>query len=201
MKVSDTADVLTTIAGLHRSSVGKADVASWHPIIGHLDYDDALEAVRRHYTRSREWIMPADVIAEVKRIREERIDRANKTTPPPVDPDQAAAYRQALTAQIAHLANRRDIRHALAGPTPPARRRPTEPGDPDAPHRVAALAHPCPHCRAVPGRGCVIGGTQQPFRKGGHPSVHDSRLDVAYAAAAAGTPAPPDPDDQHAEAS
>lgn len=72
MKISDTVDVLTKIAAFDRRTLGDADVAAWHDVIGDLEREDAMEAVRRHYLSSREWIMPADVrrlAAEVARPR------------------------------------------------------------------------------------------------------------------------------------
>lgn len=72
MKISDTVDVLTKIAAFDRRTLGDADVAAWHDVIGDLEREDAMEAVRRHYLSSRDWIMPVDVrrlAAEVAKPR------------------------------------------------------------------------------------------------------------------------------------
>jgi hypothetical protein len=49
-----------------------ADGMAWHHVIGDLDFDDAMEAVRRHYQAQTDRMMPAHVRQGVKAIREER---------------------------------------------------------------------------------------------------------------------------------
>lgn len=72
MTPEDIVDVLTKAAAFDQRTVGEADVLAWHEVLHRLDLADALAAVSRHYTESRERIMPADVVRLVRAIREER---------------------------------------------------------------------------------------------------------------------------------
>lgn len=100
MNRSDTNKVLAKMAAYDRRTVGIADVAAWHEIIGDLDYDDCLTAVRDHYTESREWCMPADVAERVKAIRRDRLAAAGSLIPNETGDDvaEAKALRDAVGA-------------------------------------------------------------------------------------------------------
>lgn len=49
---------------------------AWHLILGDQQFTDAVQAVRK-VARAQTWIAPADLIAAIRRIRAERIERAN----------------------------------------------------------------------------------------------------------------------------
>jgi hypothetical protein len=72
MTPGDVARLLAACAMYDFRSVEAADAAAWHHVIGDLDYDDAMESVRRHYQSSTDRMMPAHVRHGVKAIREER---------------------------------------------------------------------------------------------------------------------------------
>lgn len=72
MTPGDTARLLAACAMYDFRAVETADAAAWHHVIGDVDYDDAMEAVRRHYQSSTDRMMPAHVRQGVKAIREER---------------------------------------------------------------------------------------------------------------------------------
>lgn len=72
MTPADIARLLAACAAYDRRTVGEMDIIAWHKAIGALDYADSLEAVARHYANSRDWIMPADVAAGVRAIRNDR---------------------------------------------------------------------------------------------------------------------------------
>lgn len=95
MTPADSTRVLALIQTFDNRKVDLLTSASWHSLIGHLDFDDACEAVRRYFTCSREWLMPTDIIAGVKRIRADRLERTPDAVPD-ADPDDPAAYQQAL---------------------------------------------------------------------------------------------------------
>jgi len=69
---AEVARVLAKASAFDQRTIGETDVAAWHEILGRLDYADALGAVTRHYTETRERIMPADVIRHARSIREDR---------------------------------------------------------------------------------------------------------------------------------
>ena len=61
MTPADIARLLAACAAYDRRTVGEMDIIAWHKAIGALDYAD-----------SRDWIMPADVAAGVRAIRNDR---------------------------------------------------------------------------------------------------------------------------------
>lgn len=61
MTKAETAKLLTLIAAFDRRTLGEADVEAWHLILGDLDPTDCADAVKAHFTTSREWLMPTDV--------------------------------------------------------------------------------------------------------------------------------------------
>jgi hypothetical protein len=74
-------DVLAKAAAFDNRKVGEVDVLAWHEVIGRYDVSDALAAVTRHYTETRDRLMPADLMRHMKTIREER-SRAQKAAAP-----------------------------------------------------------------------------------------------------------------------
>ena len=63
MNLADTARVLTKISAYDRRTIGEADVAAWHEVLGDLEAGDCLAAVAAYYTTETRWLMPADVRA------------------------------------------------------------------------------------------------------------------------------------------
>lgn len=72
MTPGDVARLLGTCALYDYRETSKHDAVAWHAVIGDLDFEEAAEAVRRHYRDSVERIMPAHVRRIVREIREER---------------------------------------------------------------------------------------------------------------------------------
>lgn len=68
----DTARVLAKIAAFDQRTVGAADIAAWHEVIGHLDIGDCLNAVALHYREQSTRAMPADVRRLALAIRDTR---------------------------------------------------------------------------------------------------------------------------------
>ncbi|WP_169165134.1 hypothetical protein [Cellulomonas taurus] len=101
--IQQTAQLLALVQIGDNRRVDRATVSAWHDLVCELPIDDALEAVRAHRRETTDYLMPAHVIAGVKRIRGARLAAA----PPPlpdVDPDDVAAYqarRHQMLAQIA----------------------------------------------------------------------------------------------------
>jgi hypothetical protein len=94
MSLADVARVLAVAQSYDNRKVDEVVVESWHRVLGHLEYDDALTAVHRHYATSRDWMMPIDVIDGSKLIRRERLEAVEKYTPD-ADPDDIPAYLEA----------------------------------------------------------------------------------------------------------
>lgn len=115
MNPGEVARLLAACAMYDFRTVEKPDVAAWAHVIGDLDYDDAMEAVRRHYQAQTDRMMPAHVRQGVKTIREER-RRAEKSAarelPSVFEEDMnrqvrmekgAAQVREVLAELTAHL--------------------------------------------------------------------------------------------------
>lgn len=68
----ETAQILTLISQYNGMPVDKARALAWHDMIGELDYDDAVEAVKAHFRISTDWLQPGHLIAGVKAIIAER---------------------------------------------------------------------------------------------------------------------------------
>lgn len=108
MNESDAAVVLSLCATFDRRTVGRADATAWARVLEDVSVEDACAAVDDWYSTRRDWIMPADVIAGAKRIRDRRI---------------GAQRRAALDAEIAaenpgEIANRERPLLALMSGSP-----------------------------------------------------------------------------------
>lgn len=81
MTPSEAAQVLATAAAFDRREVSELDAEAWHATfaaahLGDLSLVDAKAAVVAHYAKTRQWLMPSDVIDFCKRVRRERIRAA-----------------------------------------------------------------------------------------------------------------------------
>lgn len=66
----------------------------WAKILADIRFVDAEEAIVRIVARS-PWCAPAEIIAEVKKMRAKRISEFGPITPPAdLDPDDTTAYRE-----------------------------------------------------------------------------------------------------------
>lgn len=104
-----TAKAVLAKASLFDQTLATPDLAiavAWAEALGNIDQDDALDAVTSHYTTQTRRIMPADVIAGVKRIRGERLRLlpSSELEPADADPSDVVGYLDAV----------RDRRRALA---------------------------------------------------------------------------------------
>lgn len=97
MTKTETARLLAVISAFDRRTVGEAEVEAWYLVVGDLTGEDCAHAVREHYARTTDWLMPAHVRAGVRRMRAERLDRELEPVPD-ADPDDVSAYLTALRA-------------------------------------------------------------------------------------------------------
>jgi hypothetical protein len=136
MTPGEAARLLAACAMYDFRSVEKPDGLAWHHVIGDLDFEDAMEAVRRHYADSTDRMMPAHVRAGVKAIRDERRrtePSEARALPSPFEHDLdremrakrgAASVREVLAQITDHLADKSDrdlpaideLRAITAGP-------------------------------------------------------------------------------------
>lgn len=74
MTPADTAEVLNAIAHFDGRTITPPVVAAWHAVIGEYDRADALRAVLNHQRTSTERMMPAHLVREIVRVRNDRAD-------------------------------------------------------------------------------------------------------------------------------
>lgn len=121
MTPAQTAALLAMCAAYDQRTIGQADVAAWHAALDGIHPDDARAAVVAHYRRSRERIMPADVVAAARRARADRL-AAGPEPVPDADPSDPAAYIAALRGGRARAADPTTRPRPLAALLAPAAR-------------------------------------------------------------------------------
>lgn len=143
-------------------------LAMWAGILDDVPADIAAEAVREHYRRRAETIMPANIVEHWRTLRREAAERRHnakiRAHAHRLDETGLRAIRSGITRVTAALAAARgvDPEHAE--------------GEADA--RRAYLAVPCPYCHALPGNQCT-GPGGRPLRKA---PAHPGRIDAAFTA-------------------
>ena len=113
-----------------QQAIGEYTPDAWHDLLDDLSLADCREAVR-NVARRQPFVAPAEIRAEVRKIREDRLARTPLPAPPAALADDPERYREALAANVARVADGMTVRRALAGPLP---------GDPPAEWRKAKEA-------------------------------------------------------------
>jgi hypothetical protein len=62
MQKSEVAKLLTFVHSVQGGEPNQVEVAAWHDLIGHLDYDDAMQTAIRHFRSQARRIWPVDII-------------------------------------------------------------------------------------------------------------------------------------------
>lgn len=140
MNESDTAQLLARVQSFDRRTIGVADVAAWHQIIGDLDLQDCVAAVVEHYRQpSPPWCMPSHVRTAVLAKRPGPNDRDVRAALGPATPGDyttgVQTVRQAITA----------ARTSMPVDTPE-----------QAARRQVVMAVACPWCHAQPKQPCTV---------------------------------------------
>ena len=88
MKSTEAAALLTVAAAFDNRKPDPDAAKAWALALDGLRFDDCRDAIVAHYRKSREWIMPSDVIAGVNAIRTKRVkDYGPLPAPDHLDPD------------------------------------------------------------------------------------------------------------------
>ena len=123
MTPAEVARVLAKASAFDQRTIGEADVAAWHEVVGRYEYADALAAVAGHYAVTRDRLMPADLIKQIRIVREDRA-RIEKSTAPLALPGR---YEDDPDRDKRNKENIARIKRDLIGPLT-ARLRVPEPG-------------------------------------------------------------------------
>lgn len=93
MNQQEAAALLGVAAAFDNRKPDPDAATAWSVALDGLRFQDCRDAVIAHYRASSEWLMPAVVIAEVKRIRRDRLTAHGPIEPPhDMDPDDTVAY-------------------------------------------------------------------------------------------------------------
>lgn len=94
MNLGEANRLLTYAAAIDGRRIDDATVIAWHGIVGDLRLSDCLEAVRRHFAGSKDWLMPAHIRELAIKVREERRPKHEVLSlPSRFEPDEARAIR------------------------------------------------------------------------------------------------------------
>lgn len=93
MTPTEAQGLLTVAAAFDNRKPDPDAAKAWSVALDGIRFEDARDAIVAHYRASSEWLMPAKVIAEVKRIRSKRIEDHPPLTPPAdLDPVETNAW-------------------------------------------------------------------------------------------------------------
>jgi hypothetical protein len=85
---------------------------AWFDILGDLALADCKAAIVA-VARQKPFIAPSEILAEVRRVRADRVARAALPAPAPSTAENAASYRESLRASIETIASGRSLGLAL----------------------------------------------------------------------------------------
>lgn len=71
--------LLARIQVLDNRQVDALTLEAWEPLVGDLDYDDAVAAVNNHFRTTRNYLLPADVVSGATQAKKERVALARQT--------------------------------------------------------------------------------------------------------------------------
>jgi hypothetical protein len=105
-----------------QQAIDKYTPDAWHDLLGDLSLEDCRSAVAT-VAKAQPFCAPSEIRAEVRRIRDDRIDRAKIPAPPPeVANGDRGTYRAALHAARVAVADGRDPEAAMRAVTGKTRR-------------------------------------------------------------------------------
>ena len=94
MKATEAAALLTIAAAYDNRKPDADQAKAWAMALDDLRFEDCRTVIVEHYKRSREWLMPVDVVQGVRRLREKRLADYGPLPAPAVDPDNTERYQR-----------------------------------------------------------------------------------------------------------
>jgi hypothetical protein len=98
-----------------QQALGEYTPDAWHDLLGDLSLADCREAVAA-VAKRQPFVAPAEIRAEVRRIREARLARTPLPAPPAELADEPGRYQRIVKANIERIAAGLDVSKALEGP-------------------------------------------------------------------------------------
>jgi len=172
MTPEDAAKVLLMASVYDNRTFDEVTARAWADALDGLELDDCLDAVKVHFRRSREWLMPVtvrEIARDLIRQRNEQYGREQYEAhlraleaAPKVEPDpEVAAARKAEIARLVEQVGR-----IPSEPSPHPKT--------DDELRRKARKHHCPWCKATVGAACTNTATGKPVTV-----IHEKRLIAA----------------------
>ena len=117
-----------------QQAIGEYTPDAWHDLLGDLELTDCREAVAA-VAKRQPFVAPAEIRAEVKHIRADRLARTPLPAPPAALADDPGKYQEAIQRGIQRIADGKNLHRAIAGAPlpgepPPVWRRTKEAGWP-----------------------------------------------------------------------
>ena len=120
MTPAEAAALLTIAAAFDNRKPDEDAAKAWAVALDGYRYEDCREAVVAHFRRSREWLMPVEVIEGVKRIRYDRVQKFGPFDPPGVlDPTKEGEYYEWYRTTIRRIADGELTDPSELDPNPP----------------------------------------------------------------------------------
>lgn len=96
MTPAEAAALLTIAAGFDNRKPDADQARAWAMALDGYRFEDCRDAIVGYYREHREWMMPADVIGRVKRVRNARVNAYGTLPEPPahINPDDTAAVQR-----------------------------------------------------------------------------------------------------------
>jgi hypothetical protein len=102
---NDAARLLAVAAAFDNRKPDSTSAQAWALALGDRRFEECQRAIVEHYQTSTEWIMPAHVIAAVKKVRTGRLEDVTTQPPPGLDPDDTGAYSRWLKSELRRVAD------------------------------------------------------------------------------------------------
>ena len=108
-----------------QQAMGEYTPDAWHDLLGDLPLDDCRAAVMA-VAKRQPFVAPAEIRAEVRKIRDDRLSRTPVPAPAAELADEPGRYQMAVRREVKRIADGLDIRKAIGKGGKPL------PGDPPA---------------------------------------------------------------------
>jgi len=163
MTKAETAKLLTLAAVYDNRTFDDLTVGAWHDALDGLRFEDCVEAVKRHYRITRDWIMPSDVRKHAVVISNDRAENRERQQLQALEASPVGREKADERLAQVHAMGLRFGRIPQADPVHPT-------VDPET--ASAARSRHCPWCKAVAGQPCTTPGTGRPLS-----TLHPSRVE------------------------
>lgn len=91
MRLTETGALLALISAYDNRNFNEETTAAWYDLLSPYTLAEAKHAVKKHYSESRDWLMPADVLRIIKTERRNRLAKVETIVPSRADMTDTAA--------------------------------------------------------------------------------------------------------------